>query len=390
MIMMKMMANRYLFLSRKKSSASFLLSRLSLVNHHNIYNYCAAAPKNKTIIASWSSRANATSATTASSCIPRPQSLLVHGRKSNLSPTSSFLSLPQQQQQKQQQKRWKRHAASKGNHLEVLDDMAHQEERDHAKEKRQKKKERKLKKKNKGGMKGNEEEDEEDDALHGTAAFAMEKKTNDDDDDDHHHHHDDDNEDEDAVELPDPKKILEKMMTIVQRYEESLKSIRGAEPTPELFDDIMVNAYGSDTALKSVAQVVITSPTMASVTCFDPSLVKEVRASIQLQLGLNPQSDASEGDLGVLKVPLPKVSLESRQKTASQLNKKAESFRQRLRRVRRRYNGIIKQGKEGKLEHVSKDDVFRVAKEIDDATEKAVKHLNDVTDKKHDSIMNVQ
>ena len=128
---------------------------------------------------------------------------------------------------------------------------------------------------------------------------------------------------------------------------------------------------------------------MASVTCFDPALVKEVRASIQLQLGLNPQSDASEGDLGVLKVPLPKVSMEVRQRTAGQLNKKAESFRLRIRRVRRRYNNVIKQGKDGKLEHVSKDDVFRVAKEIDDVTDKAIKQLNDVTDAKHSSIMDV-
>ena len=91
-----------------------------------------------------------------------------------------------------------------------------------------------------------------------------------------------------------------------------------------------------------------------------------------------------------MKVPLPKVSLETRQQTAQQLSKKAEIFRQRIRRVRRRYNSIIKQGKDGKLEHISEDDVFRVAKEIDDVTEKAIKKLNDVTDKKHASIMDIK
>ena len=304
--------------------------------------------------------------------------------------------LRQQQQQQQRQTfttiRWK-HSARKGNHLEVLDDMAHSQEREHAKERRQKKKDRKLKKKKGKGAAAAEEEEEETEAppAAAQAVFSLEGQHQDDDDDFPFDDDDDDDEGEDdEVELPDPKKIEEKMMGMIGAYEESLKSIRGAEPTPELFDDILVNAYGSDTPLKAVAQVVITSPTMASITCFDPSVVKEVRASIQLQLGLNPQADASEGDAGVLKVPLPKVSLESRQKTAQQLSKKAESFRQRIRRVRRRYNGIIKQGKEGKLEHISKDDVFRVAKEIDDATDKAIKKLNDVTDKKHDSIMDVQ
>ena len=285
--------------------------------------------------------------------------------------------------------RWK-HAARKGNHLEVLDDMAHTQEREKAQERRQKKKDRKLKKK-KGKKGGDDEAEAASPPAAKAAVFEMEGQHNNDSDDHFDDDFDDDDDDdgEDEVELPDPKKIEEKMMTMIGTYEESLKSIRGAEPTPELFDDILVNAYGSDTPLKAVAQVVITSPTMASITCFDPSVVKEVRASIQLQLGLNPQADASEGDAGVLKVPLPKVSLESRQKTAQQLSKKAEAFRKRIRKVRRRYNGIIKQGKEGKLEHISKDDVFRVAGEIDDATDKAIKKLNDVTDKKHANIMDV-
>lgn len=331
-------------------------------------------------------------------------------------PISLFLSQPQwlvrptnnEQQQPQTSSlskttimtvRWK-HAARKGNHLEVLDDMAHSQEREQAKEKRQKKKDRKLKKKKgksggateKGG--GGEDSDLASPAAAAgqTSVFAMEGKNNDNDDDDFDFDDDDDDDegDDDEVELPDAKKIQDRMMDMVGKYEEALKSIRGAEPTPELFDDIMVNAYGSDTSLKAVAQVVIASPTMASITCFDPSLVKEVRASIQLQLGLNPQADASEGDAGVLKVPLPKVSLESRQKTAQQLSKKAEAFRQKIRRVRRRYNGIIKQGKEGKLEHISKDDVFRVSTDIDDATDKAIKKINEVTDTKHNSIMDVQ
>lgn len=275
--------------------------------------------------------------------------------------------------------------------------MAHTKEREQAQERRQKKKERKLKKKK--GHKGGVAASEDDSSSSATepADFVKEddfSKMNDDhddhDDDDDDDHDDDHDGEGDEIELPNPSKIKNKMMHIVSTYEDSLKSIRGAEPTPELFDDILVNAYDSEnTPLKAVAQVVITSPTMAQITCFDPSLVKEVRESIQLQLGLNPQTDASEGDAGKLNVPLPKVSLESRQKTAQQLSKKAEDFRKRIRRVRRRYNGIIKQGKEGKLEHISKDDVFRVAKEIDEVTDKAIKKLNDVTDKKHASIMDV-
>lgn len=287
--------------------------------------------------------------------------------------------------------RGKKHAAKMGNHLEVLDEMAHSKEREQARERRKKNKERKEKKKNKG-KKGTEAAatsvDDVDNAMEEESAFEQSSAGKVDDQD--HGDEDHSDHDEDEIELPDTRKIKEKMMGIVSKYEEQLKYIRGAEPTPELFDDVKVNAYGSEnTPLKAVAQVVITSPTMGSVTCFDPALVKEVKNSIQLQLGLNPQTDASDGDAGVLKVPIPKVSMETRQKTAAQLNKKAESFRQKIRRVRRRYNNIIKSGKEGKLDGVSKDDVYRVAQEIDDVTDQAVKKLNDITENKHQSIMDV-
>ena len=259
-----------------------------------------------------------------------------------------------------------------GHHLDTLDEMAHRPEREAAQERRKKKKERKQNKKN-SPQKATE-----------TEALDVQ----DDDDDDFLLDFDEDTE-EDTEEaepsLPDPSLVKEKMMRVVERFEESLKTIRGAEPTAEMFDDLMVNAYGSMTPLKAVGQVVIVSPTLAQITCFDPMIAKSVSKAIQLALELNPQVEEGGG----VKVPLPRVSMDVRQQLAKQLKKKAESCRQRIRQVRRKAMDMVKKGKDGKIPGVSKDDAFANGKEIESVTESVMQTLQQMVDTKMDAIMAV-
>jgi ribosome recycling factor len=263
-----------------------------------------------------------------------------------------------------------------GHHLETLDEMAHRPERQAAEERRKRKKERKTVRKGKKGAKAARKETDAMDDLIDTS-----------DDDDFDFDEDEEMGGGDEVEssLPDPTEVKEKMMNVVGKFEGSLKSIRGAEPTAEMFDDLMVNAYGSMTPLKAVGQVVIVSPTLAQITCFDPIVAKSVSKAIQLALELNPQVE--EG--GTVKVTLPRVSMDVRQQTAKQLNKKAESYRQRLRQIRRKAMYSVKRGKDGKIPGVSKDDAFSNGKKIESATEIVMQTLKEMEEKKMDSIMAV-
>jgi ribosome recycling factor len=268
--------------------------------------------------------------------------------------------------------------------------MAHRNEREAAQERRKKKKERKASKKS-GKKHEDDEEDDEREMTGGAMAgsSSLEELQDDDFDDalslNDDEDHETEGEDDEEPSLPDPKKVQEQMTKVVTRFQESLKSIRGAEPTPEMFDDVQVNAYGSMTPLKAVGQVVIVSPTLAEISCFDPAVAKDVQKAVQLALELNPQVD--EG--GTVRVPLPRVSMEVREQTVRQLNKKAESCKQRLRQVRRKAMDVIKKGKDGKLEGISKDDAFACSKEIDQATEQVMDKLKGIVDEKMNSIMAV-
>lgn len=253
-----------------------------------------------------------------------------------------------------------------GQHLERLDELAHEQSHRKAQERRQKKKEKNAARKSP-------------DTTDAAAASHVEHEEE--------LYHDDDQQEVNEQQniLPDPIQTKLKMKNIVQRFVDSLKNMRGAEPTASLFDNVQVDAYGARTSLQSVAQVVLVSPTLATATCFDPTLAKAVRTALAQQLNLNPSAED-----GVVHIPLPRISLESRQKIAATLAKRAESYRQGIRQVRRKEMDIAKKGVAGKLEHVSKDDAFRVQQEIEAATEEAIQELNRAAEEKHNSIMAVE
>mmetsp|Transcript_4777 Transcript_4777/g.11358 ORF Transcript_4777/g.11358 Transcript_4777/m.11358 type:complete len:360 (+) Transcript_4777:177-1256(+) len=281
----------------------------------------------------------------------------------------------------QQQKRWKHAAGKIGHEIESLKEMAHRPEREAAQERRKKKKTRKAAKK--GGGKQQQQATEPVSAGTENTEHDDDDDLRFDDDDD-----DDDNLDEDGEPtLPDPDAVKTKMDNVIERFRDSLKSIRGAEPTADMFDDVMVQAYGAATPLNAVAQVVIASPTMAQLTCFDPTVAKDVVKAVQLTLELNPQLE--EGGAGNIKVPLPRVSMEVREKLSKSVKKRAESCKQRLRGVRRKAMDVVKKGKDGKLVGISKDDAFASGKEIEAASEAAAETLKTIVDEKLESIMAV-
>lgn len=255
--------------------------------------------------------------------------------------------------------RWKHNrAARRGNHLEKLDDLAHSTRRQDAAERKNKKRD-----KSRGDSSDAEEGTAKVDALksHGGDSSSVEPR------------------------LPDVTTVRKEMEQHYQRFVEALKGIRGAEPTPELFDRIMVNAYGSQVPLSTVAQVVIVNPTLATATCFDPSLAKSVAVAIRDKLDLNAAVDEDDS----VRIHVPRPSLESRRSLSHQVHERGEACRKHVRNVRRSAMDIIKQGMVGKLEGISKDDAFRASQTLDSVTDEIVKKVTATEKEKQQSIMEV-
>src|SRR6266480_7657351 len=93
----------------------------------------------------------------------------------------------------------------------------------------------------------------------------------------------------------------ERMEKAVNVLKDELRGLRTGRATPALVDSMRVEAYGSPTPLKQLAQISTPDPQQIVIKPFDPSVLKDVEKAIRSSdLGMAPNSD---GKLIRLQVP---------------------------------------------------------------------------------------
>ena len=137
--------------------------------------------------------------------------------------------------------------------------------------------------------------------------------------------------------------------------------------TPTMVEGVMVEAYGSTMRLKECAAITTPDARMIQIQPWDASLVKAVEKAIQTaNLGFNPHVDGK-----VVRVPLPDMSRERRQEFVKTASRIAEEGRVHIRNVRR---DILESVKKAKF---PEDETKRLEKDVQAATDKAIKDIND-------------
>ena len=144
-------------------------------------------------------------------------------------------------------------------------------------------------------------------------------------------------------------------------------SIHTGKATPAMVEGVMVEAYGSHMRLKECAAITTPDPRMIQVQPWDPGLVKAVEKAIQAaNLGFNPQVDGK-----VIRIPLPDMSRERRLEFVKTASKIAEEGRVHIRNVRRDILEAVKKAK------FPEDEAKRLEKDVQAATDKAIKDIGD-------------
>ena len=164
--------------------------------------------------------------------------------------------------------------------------------------------------------------------------------------------------------LNDLKQKTEKTL---KHLKEQLGSIRTGRASPTLVETIRVDYYGTSTPLMQIAHISVPEPRQLMIKPFDssPPVMKEIERAIQKSdLGLNPQSDGK-----VIRLQLPPLSGEQRQKLAGKVKDLVEQNRVALRNERRDANKLADQmKKDGKIT----EDQCKKAHEVVDKELKAV------------------
>ena len=154
----------------------------------------------------------------------------------------------------------------------------------------------------------------------------------------------------------------EKMNKAVEVAKDDFGAIRTGRAHPGMFNKIMVDYYGTYTALSQLASIQIPENRLALVSPFDKGAMASIEKAIrESDLGVNPASDGS-----IIRVALPQLTEERRKDYIKVAKTKAEDSKISMRNIRRAAKEAMEKAeKDGEI---SKDDLSRGEKELEKIT----------------------
>ncbi len=173
------------------------------------------------------------------------------------------------------------------------------------------------------------------------------------------------------------------MVKSVAALELELAKVRTGRAHPSLLDHITVSYYGSDVPLNQVANVNVEDGRTLAVTPWEKNMVQPVeKAILKSDLGLNPNTAGT-----VIRVPLPALTEERRKDLIRVVRAEAEQARVAVRNIRRDANSDLKDALKEKM--ISEDDEHRAEEAVQTLTDKYVKEVDGLLEKKEKDLLSI-
>lgn len=175
----------------------------------------------------------------------------------------------------------------------------------------------------------------------------------------------------------------EKMTKTNAVFQAELRAIRAGRANPQLLDRVMVDYYGTQTPLPQMGNVVSPEPRMLVINVWDVKALPLVEKAIQKSdLGLNPSNDGK-----VIRLVIPELTEERRKDLTKMVRKSSEEAKVAVRAIRRDAMEQLK--KLQKDSKITEDELTKAEKKMQDATDEAIKGVDDLAAKKEKEIMEV-
>ena len=172
-----------------------------------------------------------------------------------------------------------------------------------------------------------------------------------------------------------------KMKKAVEALQTSLKSLRTGRASTGLVENLMVEYYGTPTALKQLATLATPQSDSIVIKPFDPSVLKDIERAIKnSNLSLAPIEDGK-----IIRLNIPPLSEERRKQIVGQAKQLGEQAKVSLRNIRRDANKQLEKEQQDKL--ITEDDRDKGKKQIDDLTKDFSKEVDSTIKAKSDEIM---
>ncbi len=171
--------------------------------------------------------------------------------------------------------------------------------------------------------------------------------------------------------INDIKKDAEsRMKKAVEALGNNFNKIRTGRAHPSLLDGVTVNYYGTETPLSQVANINIEDARTLSINPWERNLVPDIeKAIMKSDLGLNPSTNN-----GVIRIPLPMLTEETRKNFIKQARAEAEHGRVAVRNIRRDVLADVKSLLKDKA--IGEDDDRRAQDDIQKITDKYIAEVD--------------
>lgn len=173
------------------------------------------------------------------------------------------------------------------------------------------------------------------------------------------------------------------MKKAIEALNHAFGRIRTGRASPNILSSVMVSYYGNSTPLTQMANVSVEDARTLMVTPWEKNMVPEVeKAIMKADLGLNPSTSG-----GVIRVPMPALTEETRKNYVKQAKAEAENARVSVRNGRRDANTDIKELVKEKM--ISEDEEKRGLDDVQKLTDRYVLQVDERLAEKEKDLMEV-
>ena len=181
----------------------------------------------------------------------------------------------------------------------------------------------------------------------------------------------------------DLKDIKRRMDGAISALRTEFSGLRTGRAHTALLDNITVEAYGSQVPIKQVGAVSVPEPRMLTVQVWDKSQLGAVeRALRESNLGINPMTDGQ-----LIRIPMPALTEERRRDLTKIAGGYSETAKIAVRNVRR--DGMETLKRMEKASDISEDEQKAHEKDVQSATDQAIKDIDDALETKTAEIMQI-
>lgn len=177
--------------------------------------------------------------------------------------------------------------------------------------------------------------------------------------------------------------LKENMQKTIESTQRSLNTIRTGRANTALLDRVMVDYYGSETPLKSLANISTPDATTITIQPYDRGSMAQIEKAIAMSdIGLTPNNDGQ-----LIRLNIPPLTSERRQELVKLAAKMAEEGKVALRNIRR--DAIDDVRKQEKNSEISEDESRDLQDQVQQVTDQFTAKIDEILAKKEKDITTV-